>query len=78
MTPHAPAERHDAAANPVFVRSAEQVTLSAHILSVSAALVGVCLTVIGLIRVIENLRTVVTIEDNLLSAVCIVIAYELF
>ncbi|WP_411280730.1 hypothetical protein [Gemmatimonas sp.] len=50
-----------------FVRSAEQVTLSASILSVSAALVGVCLTVIGLIRVIENLQTVRTIEDNLLA-----------
>jgi len=47
--------------------SAEQVALSTHILSVSATLVGVCLTVIGLIRVVERLRDLRTIEDELLA-----------
>jgi uncharacterized membrane protein YhaH (DUF805 family) len=47
--------------------SAEQVALSTHILSVSATLVGVCLTVIGLIRLVERLRDLRTIEDELLA-----------
>ena len=50
-----------------FVRTAEQLALSSHILSVSATLVGVCLTVIGLIRVMERLRQIQTIEDDLLA-----------
>jgi hypothetical protein len=41
--------------------------LSVHILSVSAQLVGVCLTVIGLFRVIVRLRAVDSIADNLLA-----------
>lgn len=52
---------------PAFVRNAEQVALSSHILTVSATLVGVCLTVIGLIRVIERLQQIRTIEDELLA-----------
>jgi hypothetical protein len=38
-----------------------------HILSVSAGMVGVCLTVIGLFRVITELKNVDTIGDNLLA-----------
>ena len=64
--PHA-TRLQDGSTDAAFVPTAGQVTLSAHILSVSAALVGVCLTVIGLIRVIESLRTLRTIEDNLLA-----------
>src|SRR5262245_7924994 len=38
-----------------------------HIFTVSAAMVGVCLTVIGLVRVIITLRSVDTIADDLLA-----------
>lgn len=41
--------------------------LSVHILSVSAALVGVCLTVIGLLQVVERLRNSNTPLDNVLA-----------
>lgn len=43
------------------------VQLSAHILSVSAGLVGVCLTVIGLFRVVVRSQNVDSIADNLLA-----------
>jgi hypothetical protein len=39
-----------------------------HIFSVSAAMVGVCLTVVGLIRVIITLRKADTAADDLLAA----------
>jgi hypothetical protein len=39
-----------------------------HIFSVSAAMVGVCLTVIGLIRVVISLGKADTIADDLLAA----------
>jgi hypothetical protein len=38
-----------------------------HIFTVSAGLVGVCLTVIGLLRVVITLRKVDTFADDLLS-----------
>ena len=38
-----------------------------HIFSVSAAMVGVCLTVIGLIRVIISVRPIDTLADDLLA-----------
>jgi hypothetical protein len=38
-----------------------------HIFSVSAAMVGVCLTVIGLIRIIITLNPVSTLSDDLLA-----------
>ncbi len=41
--------------------------LSVHIFSVSAGLVGVCLTVIGLFRVIFRLKDVDSLADNLLA-----------
>jgi hypothetical protein len=47
--------------------SAEQAALSTHILSVSGTLVGVCLTVIGLIRTVERLKGLQTVEDELLA-----------
>ncbi len=37
-----------------------------HIFTVSAALVGVCLTVVGLFRLITELKSVSTIGDDLL------------
>lgn len=42
--------------------------ISVHIFSVSAALVGVCLTVIGLIRVVISTSKVETFVDELLAA----------
>ncbi|HEY4367553.1 MAG TPA: hypothetical protein VGN07_10020 [Steroidobacteraceae bacterium] len=39
-----------------------------HIFTVSAAMVGVCLTVIGLLRVVVTLRQADTIADDLLAA----------
>lgn len=48
------------------LRSAET-ELSAHIFAVSAGLVGVCLTVIGLFRVIVRSQDIDTVADNLLA-----------
>lgn len=39
-----------------------------HIFTVSAAMVGVCLTVIGIIRIVITIRNVDTIADDLLAA----------
>jgi hypothetical protein len=41
--------------------------LGAHIFSVSAGLVGVCLTVIGLFRVVVTSKNVDSIADNMLA-----------
>jgi hypothetical protein len=41
--------------------------VSIHIFTVSSAMVGVCLTVIGLIRVVITLRKADTIADDLLA-----------
>ena len=41
--------------------------ISIHIFSVSAAMVGVCLTVIGLIRVVITMGNADTIADDLLA-----------
>jgi multisubunit Na+/H+ antiporter MnhF subunit len=46
----------------------EQSELCIHIFSVSAGLVGVCLTVIGLIQIVQHLRDANTLVDNLLAA----------
>lgn len=42
--------------------------ISIHIFTVSAAMVGVCLTVIGLIRVVITLGKADTVADDLLAA----------
>ena len=44
-----------------------EIQLSAHIFSVSAGLVGGCLTVIGLFRVVVRSQNVDSIADNLLA-----------
>jgi len=41
--------------------------LNVHIFSVSAQLVGLCLTVIGLFRIIAQLKRIDSIADNVLS-----------
>jgi hypothetical protein len=38
-----------------------------HIFTTSATLVGVCLTVIGLLRIVQRLRPISTVADELLS-----------
>ena len=45
----------------------EQAELCVHIFSVSAGMVGVCLTVIGLIAIMQQLQKVDTLADNLLA-----------
>lgn len=45
----------------------EEIELAVHIVSLSAALVGVCLTVIGLIQVALHLRAGNTSTDNILA-----------
>lgn len=42
-----------------------------HLFTVSAAMVGVCLTVIGLIRVVITLGKIDTIADDLLAMDCL-------
>ncbi len=49
-----------------FDRETER-ELNVHIFSVSAQLVGLCLTVIGLFRVIVRLKSIDSIADNVLS-----------
>jgi len=41
--------------------------ISIHIFTASAAMVGVCLTVIGLLRVVISVRKVTTLADDLLA-----------
>lgn len=42
--------------------------ISVHIFTASAAMVGVCLTVIGLLRVIITIRRINTLADDILAA----------
>lgn len=41
--------------------------ICSHLFSVSAAMVGVCLTVIGIVRVVISIKRVDTLADDLLS-----------
>ena len=52
--------------------------LSVHILSASAAMVGVCLTVIGLIRIVITLGKLDTIADNLLAVAALIFLISCF
>lgn len=64
MDQHAPpSTEHGSDAPPTTA----EVQLSAHIFAVSAGLVGVCLTVIGLFRVVVRSQNVDSIADNLLA-----------
>jgi hypothetical protein len=47
---------------------AVEIEICIHIFSVSAGLVGVCLTVIGIIQIITNVKKVQTLSDDLLAA----------
>ena len=52
---------------PVFKRGLEK-DISIHIFSVSAALVGVCLTVISVVRVVITTSRINTVADDILAA----------
>lgn len=52
--------------------------ISIHILSVSAAMVGVCLTVIGLIRIVITIGKFDTIADNLLAVASLIFLVSCF
>ena len=54
----------------------EDITI--HILSVSAAMVGVCLTVIGLIRIVITIGKFDTIADDLLAAASLIFLISCF
>jgi hypothetical protein len=47
--------------------NSNETQISIHIFSVSAALVGVCLTVIGIFRAIGELKTFSSLGDNILA-----------
>lgn len=47
--------------------NSNETQISIHIFSVSAALVGVCLTVIGIFRAIGELKNFSTLGDNILA-----------
>ncbi len=47
--------------------NSNETQISIHIFSVSAALVGVCLTVIGIFRAIGELKSFSTLGDNILA-----------
>ena len=47
--------------------NSNETRISIHIFSVSAALVGVCLTVIGIFRAVGELRGFTTFGDNVLA-----------
>lgn len=48
-------------------KSQLEADISVHIFSVSAALVGICLTVIGLLRIVINSSKVETVADDFLA-----------
>ena len=52
---------------PNFKRGLEK-DISIHIFSVSAALVGVCLTVISVVRVVITTTKINTVADDILAA----------
>ena len=49
-----------------------------HIFTVSAAMVGVCLTVIGLIRIMISIQKIDTVADDLLAANALVFLASCF
>ena len=50
----------------------QDASLAVHIISVSAAMVGVCLTVIGLFQVVQGLHALDTPADNILAVDAVV------
>ena len=54
-----------------FVEKQEE-SISIHIFSVSAAMVGVCLTVIGIINVIASFKKIATLGDEITAVDAII------
>jgi hypothetical protein len=50
--------------------------VSIHIFTVSSAMVGVCLTVIGLLRIVVTMHKVNTVADDLLAANALVFLFS--
>jgi hypothetical protein len=67
-TPH---EESDSGGEPV----GQDASLAVHIISVSAAMVGVCLTVIGLFQVVQGLHGLNTPADNILALDAVVFLF---
>ena len=53
----------------------QDASLAVHIISVSAAMVGVCLTVIGLFQVVQSLHALDTPADNILAIDAVVFLF---
>jgi hypothetical protein len=53
----------------------QDASLAVHIISVSAAMVGVCLTVIGLFQVVQGLHGLDTPADNILALDAVVFLF---
>ncbi len=66
--------------DPLLQSSAEgaEIQLSGHILSVSAGMVGVCLTVIGLFRVVQSTHNVDSVADDLLAGDALIFLVSCF
>jgi hypothetical protein len=60
-------KRNDRLAEESDSKSALEEDISMHIFTTSATMVGVCLTVVGLFRVILQLKSVGTFADDFLS-----------
>lgn len=50
--------------------------VSIHIFTVSSAMVGVCLTVIGLLRIVVTMHKVNTVADDLLAANALIFLFS--
>ncbi len=55
-----------------------EVNLAIHLFATSAGMVGVCLTVIGLLRIVTTLKPIQTIGDDLLALDAIVFLVATF
>jgi hypothetical protein len=64
-------EESDPAGEPL----GQDASLAVHIISVSAAMVGVCLTVIGLFQVVQGLHGLDTPADNILALDAVVFLF---
>jgi uncharacterized membrane protein len=67
MTPRQPDDRSETLTSELAAKRQLEADICVHIFSVSAALVGVCLTVIGLLRVVITTNKVETVVDDFLA-----------
>ena len=57
-----------------FIEQQER-TVSTHVFTVSAGMVCVCLTVIGLININSAIKMVASLGDDMTAAVCFFVVY---